>query len=110
VTERIYPEAVKPTPALPNSAGAERVGLLLDGLAELPARAMLDETRLAQLLRVTPRTIRRMVGRHELPPPVKMAGRAVWFAGRVLAHIEDAADRAAREAKRERERVQRLSP
>ena len=41
-----------------------------------------------------------MVGRYELPPPVPFRGRSFWEAGRVLAHFEARAERAAREAKR----------
>jgi len=97
MADGIQPGATKPTPALPESSNTVQAGLLLEGLAALPEKALLDQTRLARLLRVTPRTVRRMIGRHELPPAVRMAGRAMWFAGRVLAHIEEAADRAARD-------------
>ena len=81
-----------------------------DALARLPAAAILDESRLAGALCVTPRTVRRMVTRHELPPPVRLAGRSCWLAGRVLAHIDAACERAAREATREADRIARYSP
>ena len=83
-------------------------GLALSELAELPARTIVDERRLADLLKVTGRTIRRMVRRNELPPPVPLAGRSCWVAGKVLAHIEAAADRAAQEAEREAARIRRF--
>lgn len=85
-------------------------GLLAAELANLPERAILDEARLAGALHVTGRTIRRMVRRRELPPPVRLAGRACWFVGRVLAHIDAAAERAEREAQREADRIARYSP
>ena len=81
-------------------------GFLMDALALLPAKTILDETRLAGVLGVTPRTIRRMVSRFELPPPVSLAGRSVWLAGRVIAYIEAAAERAERAAK---ERARKIS-
>jgi predicted DNA-binding transcriptional regulator AlpA len=92
------------------TATSEEPGLVIDELATLPERAMLDEARLAALLCVTPRTIRRMVSRFELPPPVPLAGRSVWFAGRILDHIEKAAEKAEREAQRQARRFAELSP
>jgi len=85
-------------------------GLLIDELARLPERTLLDEKRLAAALGVVPRTLRRMVGRFELPPPVPLAGRSVWFAGRVLAYIEATADRVEREAERRARKISQLSP
>lgn len=87
-------------------------GVLVNILAELPEKAILDEARLAHLLHVTPRTIRRMVGRFELPPPVSLGGRSVWMAGRVLGHIDAAAERkqrvAEQQARKFRETVKTL--
>ena len=75
-------------------------GVVVTALAEMPDKALLDETALAQALGVSKRTIRRMVGRFELPPPVKFAGRSMWQAGKVLAYFEEAAERVSREAER----------
>jgi len=83
-------------------------GFVLSDLAELPQRTILDEHALAGVLGVTTRTIRRMVQRHELPPAVPLAGRAVWFVGKVLAHVEAAADLAAKDADREARRTRTL--
>ena len=69
-------------------------------LAELPGKALLDESAMATVFSVTPRTIRRMVQRFELPPPIPFAGRSIWFAGRVLAYLDDAAEDAERGAKK----------
>ena len=82
-------------------ASAGRSGLVLDELARLPEKAILDETALAKSLHVAPRTLRRMVNRWQLPPPVRLGGRGVWFAGRVLAHIEAAAMRAEKDAEKD---------
>lgn len=80
-------------------------GLLLDSLAALPERALLDEIYLSNALKVTPRTIRRMISRAELPPPIRLGGRSVWLAGKVLTHLEREADKAARIAERQGRRL-----
>ena len=87
------------------SANASRV---VTALAELPAKTLLDETALAATLGVAKRTIRRMVARFELPPPVPLAGRSTWIADRVVAHIEARAERAARKAEQEARRIEAL--
>ena len=82
-------------------AGADgRAGLVLDALARLPDKAILDEAALAKALHVAPRTLRRMVNRWQLPPPVPLGGRSVWYAGRVLAFIEAAMIRAEKDAEK----------
>jgi hypothetical protein len=73
---------------------------ILTALAELPDRTLLDENALAAALNVTSRTVRRMVNRCELPPGIPFAGRSTWIAGKVLAHIEANAEKAARDADR----------
>ncbi len=85
---------------LPDDAGRT-----LTGLASLAPEALVDETALARHLAVTKRTVRRMVARYELPPPVRLAGRATWRVGRVLAWIEARADKAEREVERKRARL-----
>jgi len=71
-----------------------------DTLAKLPEKALLDETALAAAFGVTPRTVRRMVGRHEIPPGVPLAGKTVWMAGKVLAFLEAKLDRMQASAQR----------
>jgi predicted DNA-binding transcriptional regulator AlpA len=83
-------------------------GVLITTLAELPERALLDERALARALGVTKRTVRRMVARFELPPPVSFAGRAMWQVGRVLAWFESRAERASRQAARNASRMEQL--
>ena len=80
-------------------------GVLITSLAELPERTLLDESALANALRVTKRTVRRMVSRFELPPPIPFAGRSTWQAGRVLAWFEARAERVARDARRISDRL-----
>ena len=71
---------------------AEGPGMLVRSLAALPVRSILDEAKLAHLLGVTTRTVRRMVGRFELPTPVSLGVKSVWMDGRVLEDIEAAID------------------
>ena len=85
-------------------------GLLIDALANLPDKAIMDEARLARALRVTGRTVRRMVSRYELPPPIQLAGRSCWIAGRILRYIENAAERAERKAERDARRLRSMTP
>ena len=102
-------EAGGPALAIPpdDSPG---VGLLVETLARLPAQSILDEGRLAAVLGVHGRTVRRMVKRGELPPAVPLGGRSVWLAGRVLDYLDRQAERAEREAERAARRIAAYSP
>jgi hypothetical protein len=93
--------------AVEREAAPPLLGALV-ALAELPPNAILDQTALARALAVGERTIRNMVHRFELPPGVPLAGRKVWFAGRVLAHLEAAAAAAANEANGIASRLRRI--
>jgi predicted DNA-binding transcriptional regulator AlpA len=75
-------------------------GLCLTGLAELPDNSYLDDKALGAALDVSARTIRRMTTRHELPPPVRLAGRSLWIAGKVRVWIADRAEQAAKDAEK----------
>ena len=80
-------------------------GVVIIKLAQLPERAILDERALAAALGVSKRTVRRMVGRYELPPPISFSGRSAWQVGKVLAWFEARAERAARDAERNARRL-----
>ena len=92
--------------SLPGDPEAEKAdagskgGLIIDELARLPERSLLDEAALARILHIAPRTLRRLVTRWQLPPGVNVGGRTYWFSGKVLDHIQAAADRAAKDAER----------
>jgi len=62
--------------------------------------AILDEAALAAALHVAPRTLRRLVDRWQIPPPARLGNRNLWYAGRVLAHIDAAMVRAEKDAER----------
>jgi predicted DNA-binding transcriptional regulator AlpA len=93
---------------LANSRNAE--GRVLTNLADLPPAAILDETALAAALKCSKRTLRRMVGRHEVPPSIRLAGRSSWQAGRVLAWVNARAERAESEAEISAARMPRNRP
>lgn len=71
---------------------------VITSLAELPEGSILDETALASALKVSTRTLRRMVARFEVPPGVKLGGRKVWIAGKVLEYLTVRAEKLAKEA------------
>lgn len=83
-------------------------GVVMTELAELPPRTLISEKALANIIGVCQRTVRSMVSRYELPPPVRFAGKATWQAGKVLDHFEARADRAAREAERAARTLRKL--
>jgi len=62
-------------------------GKVITSLASLPSAAFLDERALAIALGCSKRTLRRMAARQELPPAIRLGGRATWQAGRVVAWI-----------------------
>jgi len=86
-----------------------KAGMMIDELARLPDRAILDEARLAGVFGVTPRTVRRMVDRFELPPAVPLAGRSVWLVGRVLAYLDSKAATAEQEAAQHARKITRMT-
>lgn len=68
------------------------------GLYELPDDALIDEKALAQCLGKCERTVRRMVTRGELPTPFKLGGFRQWRTRDIKRWIEQAADKAIKEA------------
>jgi len=76
-------------------------------LAALPENHPLSIDELADFLEVTPRTLHRMRKHFQIPPPVRVAGRCVWFAGRVISFLRDEAIRLEEEAQRNAKRLRR---
>ena len=77
-------------------------------LAQCPAEAVLDQPALAAMLAVSPRTLRRMITRFEIPPGVKLGGRRVWLAGKVRDYLGARADVAIKESERAAVRMRGL--
>ena len=85
-------------------------GILIEDLARLPEKSILDEGRLAGILKISPRTLRRMVARAELPPPIALGGRSIWLSDRLLSYLNSNAERAERGAAEQARRISRYSP
>ena len=97
-------------PSEGNTRDIKETAGILTMLANLPADALVDEAAMGRAFAVSCRTIRRMVDRYELPPPIRIAGKSVWIAGRVRAYINDAAERKEKKAKRAHIRIRQLGP
>lgn len=83
----------EPRPTPTGEATGSTQGIIIIQLAELPEKALLDQRALAKALKVTKRTIRRMVARYEIPPGTLLGGRKRWQAGQVLRWFEAKAER-----------------
>ena len=66
-------------------------------LAALRPGTLLDERGLAAALEVSPRTLRRMVQRKELPVGVRLGAQRVWLVENVLAFLAERAEHARRQ-------------
>lgn len=86
----------------------KETGIILS-LAELPRDAIMDEAAMARAFGVATRTIKRMVDRYELPPPIVLASKRCWKAGTVLDWINDSIERNEKEAKRQAQRLYVIS-
>ncbi len=53
-------------------------------LADLPETSLISVDGMAELLKITTRTVRRMEDRGELPPHIRMGGRKYFLSGRVV--------------------------
>ena len=80
---------------------------VISALAEFPKEALLNENAMSRAFDVCDRTIRRMVTRYELPPPIRIAGRSTWIAGRVLAWLEEMAEQAEKDARKTIDNINR---
>jgi predicted DNA-binding transcriptional regulator AlpA len=66
---------------------------------------LITKRELGKCLGCSGRTIQRMVERFELPPPMGLAGRKVWLAGKIRAWLTAAAERREAEALQEARRL-----
>ncbi len=74
--------------------------LVLDGLSKCPAGTLLNERALADCLAVSPRTVRRMVAHGQLPAGIKLGGRRIWIAEKVMEFLVSRSDDLATEARK----------
>jgi hypothetical protein len=85
-------------------------GLVLDGFALLPEKALVDDKALGIALGRGDRSIRRMVERGELPPGISIGGRTLWIVGRVIRHLHAMAEREETKAEMHLAKLKRLEP
>ena len=71
---------------------------IITELAKLEPRTLITRAGLAKMFQVTEDTIKNMVCRGELPPPVILAKRPTWMAGRILEFIDRQMEIVARKA------------
>ena len=84
-------------------------GMMIDELARLPSKTILDEARMASLLGVTERSIRRTVERGELPPGISLGKRTVWLSDRVLNYVDARAAEVEQEGRQRGRKIRQLS-
>ena len=85
---------------------ATNTGSVVDTLARMDGKTMLNQIALANALGVSTRTVRRLVVRNEIPPGVTLGARRVWLVADVLTHIQRRAEKAAKEAERTARRIE----
>jgi len=78
---------------------------IITALAEVADDALVGETYLARTFGRTERTVRRMVGRGELPPPLALSKDRRWLAGRIKAHLRAVSEKQEREAAKRLEKI-----
>lgn len=101
-------DVTRNAPIAPETAAKEfRLAGGMAALAALPENHPLGIDELAYYLEVTPRTLHRMRKHFQIPPPVRVAGRCVWFAGRVISYLREEAIRLEGEAQRNAMRLRR---
>ncbi len=70
-------------------------------LGKLPPATLITESGLAGMLgKACRESIKRAIGRGELPPPIKLMGKNGWTVGRIVQHIEERLDAEGRKISR----------
>jgi len=75
-----------------NNAATD-AGLCLTKLANLPYDTLVDCEALGGCLAVSTRTLRRMVGRGQIPKGLLLGGRRMWMAGKVVDYLREMSER-----------------
>lgn len=65
----------------------------------------ITKAELCRALQCSERTIQRMIGRFEIPPPTTLAGRKIWLVGKLRRWIIDAVIRKGTDALNEAKRL-----
>lgn len=89
--------------------GSSLPGIIAE-LGDLRSGAIITEVGLAALFGRHVVSVKRAVGRGELPPPCKLFGTNVWTAGSLVRYIEGRLSQAATEAERDAKRLAGHAP
>ncbi|PON12284.1 hypothetical protein C2W62_40420 [Candidatus Entotheonella serta] len=84
-------------------------GIIVE-LGRLGTNALISEGGLAHLFNRHVVSVKRAIGRGELPPPCKLFGANVWTVGVIIKHIESRLEMASQEAEAQAKRFKNLSP
>ncbi|MBU48724.1 MAG: hypothetical protein CL920_08515 [Deltaproteobacteria bacterium] len=79
-------------------------------LGSWPPSTIITEEYVANLFKRCPTSIKRAVGRGELPPPTRLMGKPTWTVGTIVRHIEARLEESAKDAERTRRRLKAHSP
>jgi predicted DNA-binding transcriptional regulator AlpA len=100
-TERPAPPEIEPhTPDTPG---------VIDALARYPGNTIFTLEAVARIFGRSPKSIYRATRAGQLPPPVRLFGRASWTAGSILTHLQNRLEQAQRQADKEARRLAQLS-
>ncbi len=83
---------------------------IIAALGDLGPNALISEGGMAHLFNRHVVSVKRAVGRGELPPPCKLFGANVWTVGVIVKHIECRLEPASQEAETQAKRFRNLSP
>lgn len=84
----------------PDTGAEESTGLPLARLDALGMNTIIDETEVAKLFGRCRKSVKRSVGRGELPQPVRTFGQDTWLVGCIAEHMKARLAAAARDAER----------
>jgi len=92
------------TPDWEDDAGKS---IYITKLGLLPKNSFIDVRALCEILKLTDRTIRRMISRYQIPSGIMIGGRQMWHVGKLLGHLEERCDEKINEARKNRKRLER---
>ncbi len=81
---------------------------IISKLGELPSGTIIYEDGLAEIFGRCSTTIKRAVDRGEIPPAIRLFGKAAWLAGNIIDHIRMRLESAAQELERDRKRLSKM--
>ena len=83
--------------------------IVVSDFAELEKGTFVNTQFVADAFNVTPRTVRRMINRYELPPPITFGNRSGWFVEHLLDYFDRISEYHIEEAENERRRIEQMN-